>query len=710
MANVSFSAPVVNDLSSFPTAPATAGPHYAHGIGGFLERLIPAGTSILGSVLGSLAGPVGTVGGGAVGGDIGQFLENKLTGQKGSVGQYLEQGALGGLTGIGKGITAIKGAVDVGRAGGDAGAVGAALKGSVGSATGGIGAAAGRTIPGATSEGLSKIGNKVLTTQVNGLKGRLLDTAPLTMQHMAEYGVPRVSQFENLASKVTGKDGVLNTVKNQIIQRAEKNGAAVNLENFGPTKLASVRQAGGRFSDTFNPNLAGSDTVSNAIKEHLVTDPAQQNAIYRLGKGVSQSLSDAKGAPTAVFAQQKRLEGLAQGAFGAGKTEMGNSLRSVANDLGNRLDTAVGKEAVTPQDTQNMINGLIDNGVTNPKLLQDVKGLAGKAVPDIRSIESRFVNASHIGAATRRANLAGEAGDINKGPIQALGNTLITRPALGIGRQVVGRGSNMLGNLVGKAATAAPDEGALAGAEAVAKQAAKTQLALRAPGAAIATATQGMQAQQPQTGDATQAGLQTPGSPEANALLDGGANAPTASQTDQGSAYPLESMMADVQNDPSKASTYLDLYKALNPGGGALSSTEQSNVDNLRSAASSLQTYMQQVQAAGQVGPGKAQAESALAGVPILNKLVGQQGADIRGIEATRVDMASQLAKALTGSSRPAASVIQQWAASIPNVTDTPEVAQQKYQNLIEQIQNRLQVASTPATAGESVSQLLGGG
>lgn len=685
------SLPVINDLSSFNITANQPQRRSAGGMKGFLERLIPAGTSVAGSVLGSLLGPAGTVAGGAIGGGLGSELESKLTGQKASAGQIAESAALGGLTGIGKGIAAVKDVADVARAGQGSGAVINALRGGAGAATRDIASSTGATVPGAAAQGLKDIGNKVLTTQVNGLRGRLLDTAPQTMQDMAQYGVPRVSQFENMASKVTGSQGVLNTVKNQIIGRAEKNGANVNLDNFGPTRLATPMGASGRLLDNFNPNLAGSDTVSNAIQEHLLTDPSQQNAIYRIGKGISQSLADSKGSPSAVFGAQKKIEGLAGAAFSAGKTEMGNALRSISNDLGNRLDAAVGKEAITQQDAQTMINGLIDNGVTNPKLLQDVKGLEGKAVPDIRAIESKFVNASHIGAATRRANLAAEGADINKGPVQGIGNVVVTRPALAVGRQVVGRGANILGGLAGKAATAAPEEGQIAGA--TAKQALKTQGLVRAPH--ILGGLTGSQS----TPDLNQPATSSP---------DTSPNLPTASQTEQASPYPLANMLADIEADPSKSSTYMSLYKMLNPGGGNLSTSEQNSVDNLRSAATSLQTYMQQVQKAGQVGPGAAQVEGTLAGLPVLNRLVGQQGADIRGIEATRTDLASTLAKALTGSSRPAASVIQQWAASIPNVTDTPAVAQQKYQNLLQQIQSRLSVAQVPGSQNMDLSQLLG--
>lgn len=55
----------------------------------------------------------------------------------------------------------------------------------------------------------------------------------------------------------------------------------------------------------------------------------------------------------------------------------------------------------------------------------------------------------------------------------------------------------------------------------------------------------------------------------------------------------------------------------------------------------------------------------------------------------TKIETATQLAKALTGSSRPAASVIQYYLHSLPNIDDTPDVAANKLKILNNELSNR---------------------
>ena len=81
-------------------------------------NFIPLATSIIGGIGGSLIAPgLGTAAGGAAGGALGEWITQKLSGEKEDLGKIGVEGALGTLGGIGKGFKAIKGAVDVARAG-----------------------------------------------------------------------------------------------------------------------------------------------------------------------------------------------------------------------------------------------------------------------------------------------------------------------------------------------------------------------------------------------------------------------------------------------------------------------------------------------------------------------------------------------------------------------------------------------------------------
>lgn len=106
-----------------------------------------------------------------------------------------------------------------------------------------------------------------------------------------------------------------------------------------------------------------------------------------------------------------------------------------------------------------------------------------------------------------------------------------------------------------------------------------------------------------------------------------------------------------------------------------LSTTDQARSDALKSAMASLDSAGQNLTSAGGAqGP-----KGELANVPWLGKYLDPQGAAYHN---TKIEMATALAKAVTGGSRPASSVIDKYMHSLPDVNDNPAYAQSKIDKL----------------------------
>lgn len=75
------------------------------GLKGLLESFLPAVGGTVGAIGGSLLGPLGTAGGGAAGSGFGEFLKEKLSGEKTNFGSIAKQSALGALPGAVEGLS-----------------------------------------------------------------------------------------------------------------------------------------------------------------------------------------------------------------------------------------------------------------------------------------------------------------------------------------------------------------------------------------------------------------------------------------------------------------------------------------------------------------------------------------------------------------------------------------------------------------------------
>jgi hypothetical protein len=144
------------------------------------------------------------------------------------------------------------------------------------------------------------------------------------------------------------------------------------------------------------------------------------------------------------------------------------------------------------------------------------------------------------------------------------------------------------------------------------------------------------------------------------------------------SVYPQSQELADIMADPTHASTYETLYKDINPAPTAAVATGAQAIED---ASSYIDTIEQQLNGFGGVN----QMSGLLADIPFVGPHLEPQ---VVAYDKTKNDAATALAKALTGKSPSGAQVIQ-FANSLPNITDTPEVAAQKLDNIRQELANK---------------------
>lgn len=664
-----FNKPGFNIGSSQKTAPRAK----AGGLKGTFENLLPAVGSIVGGVGGSLLAPgVGTAAGGAGGAVLGQRLKDKLTGSKTSGAGYAEQAALGTLGGVGKGLSAIRGGAQALRAGEGAGAAGSALRfGSKGAAAvgpsggGGIlsnaviasNANAGKTLGGAVSKQAANIGKQGMMAQTGGLGKRTAESAVRDIGDLRTLGYTNFNKAAEHAPLITGENGILTQTRNAMLNSSKAKpvgtseflGHVQNIVDNHPLTPAEEKTIMGKVTKIANKyDFHGSD------KGIGITSPANFNSamkdIFTLGYNANRDST-----------VRKALVDLGNSM----RPQLADSLSSVALDAGTK-----GK----------ILGGLREAGVNNPQLIKAVRG--AQTAADLSNIESKFVTASNVAKDAAESSLRGGVlGQGTKPTATGLINQLGGRAM----EKTASKGGNIIENMIGKSKV----ESASSVPQVIGKTAKgsiKAQVAGRGL-LAFSGAKQNQPADQPQPqGDNSQVadllGLGGQVNPQDN----------SSSQTSSdlsGTPFTADNIQKAIMTDIAATggkhiSELTSLYSTFgSPKAQAssnLSTDEQKRVDNMRQASSTLQEYYNQLQSAGggkgiAIGP----AQSLLGKIG----LGGKQAEQARALDATRIDIATSLAQAMTGNSRPAQQQITFWMHSIPNISDPQGVAKQKLQNIM---------------------------
>lgn len=189
-------------------------------------------------------------------------------------------------------------------------------------------------------------------------------------------------------------------------------------------------------------------------------------------------------------------------------------------------------------------------------------------------------------------------------------------------------------------------------------------------------------------------------------ILNAPSTATSKDSTASGSPFNENAIQAAIlkdiaQNGGKNTSQLVSLYNTFGKP-DKVSATQQANSDNVGLAGAALKSISQayDIAGGGQGAPGLA------THIPIAGQYLAPKAA---AYNQTKIETATQLAKALTGSTRPASTVIEYYLHSLPNIEDRPEVAAQKLIFLQNDLKNRaasVNQSSDSSGSGINMSQL----
>lgn len=650
---------------------------YAGGLAGTIERLLPAIGSVGGAVGGTLLAPgLGTAAGGAGGAVLGQKLEDMLTGQHTSAGGYAGQAALGSLGGIGKAAEAIGGAANVARAGEGLGSIGSALRfGGKGAAavadTGAQGfpkvlqatqASTGQSIVPKTVQNVAGQASKQsLLSQAEGLTKGVAQSAVRDAQGIKDLGYSSIGKMAEHAPLITGDRGILTAARNELANDP----AAKPIDTSG-------------FMQFVKDHIGSNVDLTSAQQKNILTKAESLAQKYGFA-GDENAIGQAH---PANFSNA--MKDIFNSAYTAAKDSPARkTLVNIGNDMRSTLQDSLSSVPFTADMKNGIVNALRSGGVNKPQVIQAIRKAQTGA--DLANIESKFVTASNVARDSAESALKQGVGQARPGLTQELnqaGAAIVGKPA----KTAISAVTGGISKLAGKGAKQAPETlGQLAGQ--TAKSVGLTQGLVRAPGL-LAAQQQAKQPQQDQSqADLTGSATDTSGLGQTDLGSTTGSDQ-TGAQQDMGGLTPeliQRAMVADLAGGGKHVGELATLYNTfLKPQ--QPSADQQKRMDNMSQAGATLQEYYNQLQQAGggkglAVGP----AQSFLGKIG----LGGQTAAQAKALEATRVDIATTLAQAMTGNSRPAQQQVNLWLNSIPQISDPQPVAAQKLQNIMGLIQAR---------------------
>lgn len=191
--------------------------------------------------------------------------------------------------------------------------------------------------------------------------------------------------------------------------------------------------------------------------------------------------------------------------------------------------------------------------------------------------------------------------------------------------------------------------------------------------------------------------------------LNADAGLDTSSNTDPAASTPFtqDNIQAAIMNDiqatgGKNIASLTSLYNTFGKP-AKQTATEAANTNNNQLASAALKSITQAYVKAGggQGAPGLA------THLPVVGKYLATP--EQSAYNSTKIEAATQLAKALTGSARPSSSVIDYYIHSLPNIEDRPEEVAAKLRNLQLDLTNRSASTSSDTTDVPDLNALLQG-
>lgn len=522
--------------------------------GNFLTSLLPTAGGILGGIGGTFFGPgLGTAAGGAAGAGAGKFLQNLLEGKSNAGEGVLGEAALGTLGGIGKGLSALKGAGTALKTGQGLGKAAQALRYGAPAASA-ISTSANVAKTGIISKAgksLEKLGGKTLGTQslMTGAQARAKGVNP--MQAFSNInkrtGLTNLDDMAEVSRGLTGKEG---SMLDMLTREAVGSTSGVKIPNMYKTAesalddYGSLLTKGQRDAVLYQANRAGI-TMYGGSKGSLSTLANSQEALNQAN----------------AFRENARL--LTSG-FNA--TAKDKQLAKVYNTLASSIETPLYNSPGVSQSIPSLIKsgsddllfkaqdlraaGNVAQAKAYEKVAQELRGV--KDIKELRTFKKDFVDISKIDEATAQAEGARGLGNGalsgRFNPVQLLSSAIAPKA-----------GGTMVG--AGQALQRGIKLPQMSGAAKIAG----TQLAGRALTGTLPTSQPTTTGIEPtgatSIGGYGTTGLTGYGTTGASAL--GGATSPS-------SIYTKEAVAQDIQNDlaatgGANMDKYITLYNFLNP-------------------------------------------------------------------------------------------------------------------------------------------------
>lgn len=522
--------------------------------GNFLTSLLPTAGGILGGIGGTFFGPgIGTAAGGAAGAGAGKFLQNLLEGKKDAGEGVLGEAALGTLGGIGKGLSAIKGATTALKTGQGLGKAAQALRygTKVASALGTVAPTVSSGLIGKTGKTLEKLGGKTLGTQslMTGAQARAKGVNPMRVFSSINKrtGLTNLDDMAEVSKGLTGKQG---SMLDMLTREAVGSTNGVNIPNLANTAQKSLDDYGSlltqgqRDAVLYQANKAGS-------------------TMYGASKGSLSSLANPQEALNQANAFRENARLLTSG-FNA--TAKDKQLAKVYNSMASSIETPLYNSPGVSQSIPSLVksgsddllykaqdlraSGNISQAKAYEKVAKELLGV--KDIKELRTFKKDFVDINKIEEATVQAEGARglSTGTLSGSfkPVQLLSSAIAPKA----GGAMVKAGQALQGGI--------PKLGI-----SPAMKIAGTQLAGRALTGNLPT-TQPSTTGMDMTGATGAGGYGTSGltgygTSGASAL--GGATTPS-------SIYTKEAVAQDIQNDlaatgGANMDKYITLYNFLNP-------------------------------------------------------------------------------------------------------------------------------------------------
>ncbi len=269
-----------------------------------------------------------------------------------------------------------------------------------------------KIIPDQIASAISDYGSGLLSQQANNIDFKVVGAKLRpTFDKMANYGYTALSKFDDIASKITGKDGMVTNWVKDAVGKADPVNLGTYTDGDGnivPSMFASTEELGNHPKLNGDPNVAGTEANKfvTDVKQELnkINKPVQtdvQNSNGQLKSNDILSLAD----PTDAWTVMKKFENNAYDDTGL-PNNVRKAYKAVADELKDRIfgsldnpkaNQYVKNNIITPENVDRLRN----MDPNNPKWQNAVDdfakiGQSDNPVRDLRSFQQPFTNASKI--------------------------------------------------------------------------------------------------------------------------------------------------------------------------------------------------------------------------------------------------------------------------------------------------------------------------